>query len=423
MTEEMKSSEVEWLGRIPAEWSIDRVKFHYNNSKQIVGTKADNYGRLALTLNGVVKRPKDDADGLQPDDFSGYQILESGDLVFKLIDLQNVSTSRVGLAHDKGIVSPAYIRLVSKNGNSSRFGEYYFLSMWQREIFNQLGDAGVRSNLSSSDLLNLPYVDVPFSEQEMVADFLDEKCAEIDKLSEDIQKQIDILEEYKRSVITRAVTKGIDANAGMKKSDMDWVGLIPNNWRVEKIKYHLSRDEKRNPGDEQVLSVYREYGVIPKDSRDDNYNVTSEDTSKYKYVKPNQLVINKMKAWQGSMGVSEYKGVVSPAYFIYSIFDAQIRPRYIHYLLRSCYRDEFRRISGGIREGQWDLPATGFENTNICIPPLEEQDRILDFIESIVPKIDESVLAKQEQLNTLFGYKKSIIYEYVTGKKRVKGAK
>lgn len=148
----------------------------------------------------------------------------------------------------------------------------------------------------------------------------------------------------------------------MKDSGIEWIGEIPQNWKVRKIKYNFRRNELKNPGNLPVLSVYREYGVIPKDSRDDNHNVTSEDTSKYKYVHIGNLVINKMKAWQGSMGVSDYTGIVSPAYYIYEINEDEIYRRYAHILLRNVYKDEFRRISSGIREGQWDLPANGFEN-------------------------------------------------------------
>ena len=114
----------------------------------------------------------------------------------------------------------------------------------------------------------------------------------------------------------------------MKDSGFEWIGEIPVNWEVDKLKFHLKRNEPRNPGDTDVLSLYRELGVIPKDSRDDNHNVTSEDTSKYKYVQPGDFVINKMKAWQGSVAVSEYEGIVSPAYFIYKFTDDAFYRRY-----------------------------------------------------------------------------------------------
>lgn len=149
----------------------------------------------------------------------------------------------------------------------------------------------------------------------------------------------------------------------MKDSNYGYLGIVPQSWKVDKIKYHLKALGMRNPGNAQVLSVYREYGVIPKDSRDDNHNVTSEDTSNYRYVRKGDFVINKMKAWQGSMAVSRYTGIVSPAYYVYKFTDDALNRGYFHYLLRSkLYAAEFARISGGIRVGQWDLSAYNFEN-------------------------------------------------------------
>ncbi|RGI46306.1 restriction endonuclease subunit S [Roseburia sp. OM04-10BH] len=202
--------------------------------------------------------------------------------------------------------------------------------------------------------------------------------------------------------------------AEMKDSGIEWIGMIPKNWNVDKIKYHLKRNEPKNPGNVEVLSVYREYGVIPKNSRDDNHNITSEDTSKYKYVKKGDLVINKMKAWQGSMGVSEYEGIVSPAYFVYNFTDNYFDKKYFHFLIRNCYKDEFRRISGGIREGQWDLSADLFANELVLIPPIKEQIKIVEFLNTKCAEIDTLYSDIEKQIETLEEYKKSIITEAVT---------
>lgn len=200
----------------------------------------------------------------------------------------------------------------------------------------------------------------------------------------------------------------------MKDSGFEWIGKIPLNWEVDKLKFHLKRNEPRNPGDTVVLSLYRELGVIPKDSRDDNHNVTSEDTSKYKYVQPGDFVINKMKAWQGSVAVSEYEGIVSPAYFIYKFTDDAFYRRYFHYLLRSCYKDEFMRLSGGIRVGQWDLPSVALDNTAVIIPPMKEQKSIAAFLDAKCSEIDAFTVDIQTQIDTLEQYKRSIITEAVT---------
>lgn len=385
----------------------------------LVGAKVEEYERLALTMKGVVKRSKDDTEGLQPDKFNTYQILKTGELVFKLIDLQNISTSRVGLSPYTGIVSPAYIILKGNEQILPEYAEKYYLMMWMNQVFNALGDSGVRSSLNVGELLELQLPLPHIEEQRRIADFLDRECSKIDSLIADIENQITCFEQYKRSVISEAVMKGLNPSVQMIDSGIRWIGLIPFGWKVEKIKFHLRRNEKRNPGNQQVLSVYREYGVIPKDSRDDNHNVTSEDVSKYKYVKLGSLVINKMKAWQGSMGVSDFKGIVSPAYFIFEFIDDSFDRKYIHYLLRSSYKDEFRRLSGGIREGQWDLSPEGFLNTLVILPSLEEQKQIVSFLDKKCREIDSIIADKKKQLDILDSYKKSIIYEYVTGKKEV----
>lgn len=200
----------------------------------------------------------------------------------------------------------------------------------------------------------------------------------------------------------------------MKDSGIEWIGEIPKEWKIDKIKYYLKRNEPKNHGNAIVLSVYRDYGVIPKDSRDDNHNVTSEDTSKYKYVKKGQLVINKMKAWQGSLAVSDYNGIVSPAYFIYDFTDEEYNHKYFHYLVRSCYKEEFKRISGGIREGQWDLSPEAFANTLALLPPLVEQKYIANYLDIQCSEIDATAEDIQKEISLLEEYKKSVITEAVT---------
>ena len=200
----------------------------------------------------------------------------------------------------------------------------------------------------------------------------------------------------------------------MKDSGARWIGLVPTHWKVDKLKYHLKRNEPRNPGNCIVLSLYRELGVVPKDSRDDNHNVTSEDTSKYKYVKPGDFVINKMKAWQGSVAVSDYEGIVSPAYFVYNFTDEAFFKRYFHYLLRSCYKDEFMRLSGGIRVGQWELPSDALVNEMVLIPSTEEQRCIAAYLDAKCAEIDALTADIQTQIDTLEQYKRSVITEVVT---------
>lgn len=201
----------------------------------------------------------------------------------------------------------------------------------------------------------------------------------------------------------------------MKNSGIAWAGVCPSLWKTEKFKYHFKRRTVKNPGEAQVLSLYREYGVIPKDSRDDNHNVTSEDTSKYLFVRKGDFVINKMKAWQGSVAVSEYEGIVSPAYYVYEFVGKTTYRRYIHYLMRNkALAAEFRRLSGGIREGQWDLAAASLENSLIFIPPMQEQQAIANYLDTKCAEIDALMEDIRAEISILEEYKKSVITEAVT---------
>ena len=202
--------------------------------------------------------------------------------------------------------------------------------------------------------------------------------------------------------------------AGYKDSGIEWIGEIPEGWNVSKIGYHLKWFSKKNEPDKEVLSVYRELGVVKKNERDDNHNRTPLDLTQYKYVRPGDLVINKMKAWQGSVGVSDFEGIVSPAYFVYEFISKMINKKYLHHLLRGCYKDEMMRLSDGIRVGQWDLSSYKFERMPIILPPLHEQQRIADFLDTKCSILDRTIDTVSRQIEDLEKYKKALITKTVT---------
>lgn len=418
---EMKDSGMSFAGAIPAHWIMHPVYYYFGERKckNILGQETN---LLSLSYGKIIRKDINTSEGLLPASFNTYNIVEANDIIIRPTDLQNDKRSlRTGLVQERGIITSAYIALMPKRTLNAGYFHYLLHAFDVSKVFYNMGN-GVRQGLNYSEFSHLMVMEPPREEQDAIVNFLDAKCAEIDTLVADIQTQIDTLEQYKRSVITETVTKGLNPDAEMKYSEISWIGDIPSHWNTDKLKYHLKRNEPRNPGDVPVLSLYRDLGVVPKDSRDDNHNVTSEDTSKYKYVRPGNFVINKMKAWQGSVAISEYEGIVSPAYFVYEFTRETFFKRYFHYLLRSCYKDEFMRLSGGIRVGQWDLPAEALENTPILIPPTGEQQRIADFLDAKCSEIETLILDKQKQLVILNEYKKSLIFEYVTGKKEVPSA-
>ncbi|MCD7818373.1 MAG: restriction endonuclease subunit S [Lachnospiraceae bacterium] len=412
---EMKDSGIEWVGLIPNYWEINKAKYFMTLLER--PTKDDD-GVITCFRNGeVTLRSNRREDGFTIATVeAGYQGIEPGDLVVHGMD---GFAGAIGISDSRGKGSPA-LNILDCSENK-KYIMYLLRTMAYQNVFLAIA-TGIRvrtCDTSWKKLRNLDYIIPPLSEQSIISAYLDRKCAEIDTLTADIETQIETLEQYKRSVITEAVTKGLNPDVEMKNSGAGWLGTVPTTWKTDKLKYHLQRNEPRNPGDKVVLSLYRELGIIPKDSRDDNHNVTSEDTSNYKYVRPGDFIINKMKAWQGSVAVSDYEGIVSPAYFVYNFTDNAFYKRYFHYLLRGCYKDEFMCLSGGIRVGQWDLPSSGLDNTIVLIPPIDEQHAIADYLDRKCAEIDTLTADKRTQLDTLAEYKKSLIYEYVTGKKEV----
>ena len=199
-----------------------------------------------------------------------------------------------------------------------------------------------------------------------------------------------------------------------KDSGIEWIGKIPETWEVMQIRRVMRNRSERNQPDAMVLSLYRDLGIVPKESRDDNHNVTSEDTANYKVVSKGNFVINKMKAWQGSMAVSEYDGIVSPAYYVCS-FTREVCKKYVHYLLRDAsYKPEYLRLSTGMRIGQWDLNIEDFLRIKTILPPVEEQQCIADYLDLKCGEIDSLIALQEQMIEKLKAYKQSIITETVT---------
>lgn len=211
----------------------------------------------------------------------------------------------------------------------------------------------------------------------------------------------------------------------MKDSGIEWIGEIPEGWEVSQLKYATRWKSEKGCPDEPVLSLYRDFGVVPKDSRDDNHNVTSLDTSNYKVVDIGDLVINKMKAWQGSMAVSDYRGIVSPAYHVCSITSNKVNKRYLHHLLRNpAYLPEYVRLSTGMRIGQWDLGFDDFKNIPFLIPPLDEQAKIADYLDNGCTYLDSILDKTHSSIEEYKKLKQAVITQAVTkgvrGKREMK---
>ena len=418
---EMKNSGVQWLGNIPKEWSVGKVKHEFYATKTIVGNKVNDYERLALTLNGVIKRSKDAGDGLQPEKFDGYQILKEHELVFKLIDLANVSTSRVGLSPYTGIVSPAYIVLHHRKDMNPRYGEYYFLSMWMNEVFNHIGGDGVRSALNAKDLLNIPYLKVSPDEQQAIADYLDETCSKIDEIIAEAKASIDEYKNLRESVISNATTRGIKKNRSMKFSGVEWVLEIPSDWDMIPAKVLFSQSNERKHADDVQLTASQKYGIISQVEYMKRENsrivIATQGIENWKHVEPNDFIIS-LRSFQGGLEKSDVSGCITWHYVVLKANNG-VYYDYFKWLFKSDkYINALQGTCNFIRDGQ-DLRFSNFIQVPLLAVPIEEQKEIADYLNKEVPKIDSLIAEKESLIKDLESYKKSLIYEVVTGKRRV----
>ncbi|MDQ8291562.1 restriction endonuclease subunit S [Enterococcus faecium] len=407
---------MEWIGEIPENWETRRLKNGLRKKKVIIN-KYDNQPILSLTMNGVSLRDLVNPKGKMPTTFDGYQEITPGNIIECLFDI-DVTPRCVGIARDYGLTSPAYTQFEVINDFDTDFIYYYLLMLDNDKILVPISKS-LRNTITSDEFLILPFSFPPVEEQRRISNRISTETARINSIISKTQQSIDELKKYKQALITETVTKGLDKNVEMKDSGIEWIKKVPKSWEIKKTRFFLKEVSEKNYPNEEILSLYRDYGVIPKNSRDDNHNVTSLDTSGYKLVNHNQLVINKMKAWQGSMAISEIRGIISPAYYVYEVLDKQIYTKFLHYALRNnAYLDEYRRISAGLRIGQWDLNKDLFKNVKIAFPStMDEQRQIVDFLEEKIKWIDNIVIEKEQLLIQFEQLKQSLIYEYVTGKK------
>lgn len=415
---EMKNSGIAWIGEIPADWSLVRFKDKYINKKEIAGEKSSEYERLALTLNGVIKRPKDDSEGLQPKEFDGYQILRENDFVFKMIDLQNISTSRVGLSPYTGLVSPAYIKFSPRTtGQNNKFVYYYLMSLYYNCVYNNLGGNGVRSALNAKDMgeFVIPYPNETLQAQ--ISNLLDDKSSQIDVLITNQEAQIEKLKQYKQSLITEVVTKGLNPDAEMKDSGVEWIGEIPSHWSVIRGKAVLENLSRKVEPEMEVITCFRDGEVtLRKNRREEGFTFSDKEIG-YQGIYPGDLVIHGMDGFAGAIGISDSKGKGSP---ILIVCDSKENKNYLMYYLRNlAYRDIFLALSTGIRVRSCDLRWNKLSVLPFVVPPHKEQEEIIEYLNNKCNQIDKLIEIKQSKIAKLNEYKKSLIYEYVTGKKEV----
>ncbi len=410
---DMKDSEIEWIHNIPASWAVMPNKYLMHKIKRIRPV----YGGediLSLTMKGVIVRDLD-AGGKMPTSFNGYQELYPGNLLMCLFDI-DVTPRCIGLIKQFGLSSPAYSQFVLNDGVDAAYYCYYYTMLDNDKTLLHLAK-NLRHSLTEEQLGAVPTVVPPIEEQKRIAAYLDAKCAETDSLTADIQAQIDTLEQYKRSVITEVVTKGLNPDAEMKDSGIQWIGKMPSHWDCIRGKYILKYIQKPVREDDGVITCFRDGEVtLRSNRREDGFTMADKEIG-YQGIDVGDLVVHGMDGFAGAIGISDSRGKASP---VLNVLNTKQNKRYIMYFLRSmAYSDVFLALATGIRVRSCDLRWNKLAELFYPVPPIEEQDAIVQHIDDVLHKVNEVIAQKKDQLSVLEAYKKSLIFEYVTGKKEV----
>lgn len=420
---EMKNSGFSWLGEIPKNWSMQRVKHGFTRKNE--KAMKENPVILSLARTGVKVRDVSNNEGQIAESYFNYNPVEPGDLLLNPMDLY--SGANCSVSNVSGVISPAYINLKSKDGINPFFYDYYFkVQYWMMAFFSY--GKGVsfdnRWTLNAETLMNYPIVALPYDEQCKIADYLDKKCSKIDAIIEKQQAVIENLKAYKLSVITEVVTKGLNPNAEMKDSEIDWIGEIPVHWNLCKLKYvteimrgKFNHRPRNDPKYYDGKYPFVQTGDVARASKFiETYSQTLNELG-YSVSKefPKGSICMTIAANVGDVAVLNFDACF-PDSVVGFVPVEEIHWNYLYYVL-SAMKQQFTR--NAIISTQRNLNVEIIKEEFIPIVAYQEQLDIAQYLDNKCSAIENSILRKKDIIEKLTAYKKSLIFEVVTGKKEV----
>lgn len=435
MAREMKDSGVEWIGEIPADWNLERIKTHFAFGKGLPITK-DNLTETGLSVisYGQIHSKLNPGTRIVPELFrfvsdeylqtNPASLVHKGDFIFADTSEDIAGCGNCAYNDTAKQIFAGYhtIILATKDKMDNRFFSYQFLTdPWRSQIRSKV--SGVKLFSISRKILSNATIVVPSGDdQRRIADFLDRKCAEIDTVLTKTRASIEEYKKLKQAVITQAVTKGVRGDREMKDSGIEWIGQVPKEWEAQRIKtLFCLRDERNNLPLEEVnlISLYTDKGVVQHADLEATTGNKASNADGYKLVYENDIVVNIILCWMGAIGRSSFNGVTSPAYDVY-IPSENIDCRFYHYYFRTTgFSGDCYKRGRGIMAMRWRTYSDQFRDIRVAVPPIQEQEEILCYLEEKCASIDALIAKKQQLLIELEAYKKSLIYGYVTGKKEV----
>ncbi len=423
--EEYKPAEMPWINKIPAHWSQIRNGGLFDYHQDKVGADFGKYQLLSLSVQGVRVKNILDTSGKVPASYEGYQKVSVGDMIFCLFDL-DCSAVFSGLSSFNGMITSAYDVMTPKDEMvNPQYLDYYFKSVFAGRYYKIFAKS-VRYTINFDVFKALKTPVPPREEQDQIVRYLDWKVSCINKLIHGYQRQIKLLEERYTSMVTDAVVHGINADAHLVDANIQGFDRIPDTWKIiQNKRIFRERSEVSKTGDETLLSVSKRFGVKPYNKLEESERLAtikpSESLVGYKKVAIGNLAMNIMRARNGSYGISNYEGIVSPAYCVYELV-MPADSRYIHYLLKTPQVISlFEAYSYGICEHRRRLYAPDFLRLYLPIPPVEEQKEIADYVATEETKKQNMIKQLEKQISLLKEYRTRLISDVVTGQMDVRG--
>lgn len=380
-------------------WNVLPVGYLFRKYREIPGPdKADTYQRLSLTMNGVLPRSRQATDGLQPDSFDSYQLLKPNQIVFKLIDLENISTSRVGLSRDEGLVSPAYLIVEPSDKVVPRYAYWYFMDLYLRQIYNNLAKNGVRAALGWESLKELPFPLLSLNQQTRIADFLDTETAKIDRLIAKQRELIDLLHLRNEARWHAAFT-----------------GFTPVKTRpLKRLLVKLRRPVLEGSG---VVTAFRDGEVTLRSNRREEGFTFSEAETGYQGVAAGDLVFHGLDGFAGAVGISDSDGQSTPVYHVCRLRDDEDNLRFIAYLLRYLGHSGFLATQApSVRQRAVDFRNwQTFGQIPLSLPDPEEQQRIVTELDKNAAEFLNTKTTIEKAIELLQERRSALITAAVTG--------
>ena len=409
--ESYKDSGVEWLGEVPSHWELGRISTYFTERRTKVSDK--DYPALSVTKLGVFPQWENVA---KTNDGDNRKLAKKGDFV---INSRSDRKGSSGIAKQDGSVSLINIVLQPKKINSV-YSEYLFKSYSFIEEFYRVGH-GIVADLWTTrfeDIKNSLIIFPPLSEQQKIAQFLDDKIAKIDQAVDLAEKQIALLKEHKQILIQNAVTRGLNPDVPLKDSGVEWIGQVPEHWEVKKMKFLFKDTSIKNKPDATLLSVTQNRGVIPRNWLEERTVMPSGNLETFKFIQKDDFAIS-LRSFEGGLEICHHDGIISPAYTVLKYDKKFLNNGYYKYLFK-CQKfiSEMQTSIVGIREGK-NISYEELKYSFLPIPQIIEQQKIAQFLDEKTAKIDQAIALKTAHIEKLKEYKSVLINDVVTGKVRV----